>query len=177
MILGFLAFIIIILLPISIASMIAASTRGELHTRRFIARYGGKCPRCKSIHLRPATTIVKTSTTEGNTSTTTISNETTKWVCSTCGNQFTREDNGQKPTRKSKRASKRAKTSQNTAKWLAIILGLVGADSFYLRHTWFGILRILLTVSGVGLIISIPWWIISAVTISKHKDDWSEWVH
>lgn len=68
-----------------------------------------------------------------------------------------------------------------TAQKLSIFLGFSGADRFYMGHPWLGVLKLLPAISIFGgvftsLLIVIPWWIIDATVISRHKDDFDEWL-
>lgn len=73
------------------------------------------------------------------------------------------------------------KINFKTAQKLSIFLGLFGVDRFYLGHTWLGVLKLIPTISVFGgvfpaLLISIPWWVIDAVIVSQHKEDFNEWL-
>lgn len=57
----------------------------------------------------------------------------------------------------------------------AILFGLFGADRRYIGDVVLGNLKLLLTLFTLG-IYGLPWWITDIIIITKHKDDWEEWL-
>lgn len=70
---------------------------------------------------------------------------------------------------------KEPKIEYETARKKALFLGLIGADRRYLGDTGLANGKLALTICTLGLY-CIPWWIIDFIIITKHKDDWAEYV-
>ncbi|MBU4351618.1 MAG: TM2 domain-containing protein [Nanoarchaeota archaeon] len=63
----------------------------------------------------------------------------------------------------------RKKVNWNTAIILAIFLGWIGADRFYMGHIGLGIIK-LLTFGGYGI-----WWLIDIILIATKKISSVDW--
>jgi TM2 domain-containing membrane protein YozV len=57
------------------------------------------------------------------------------------------------------------KKTASVAYLLWLFLGLLGGHNFYLRRTWIAVAQLVLTITYVGLVISLPWIIIDAFLI------------
>lgn len=65
--------------------------------------------------------------------------------------------------------------SYKIARKKTILFGLFGADRRYIGDTVLGNAKLLTTICTFG-IYGVPWWIVDAIIITKHKDDWEQWL-
>ncbi|HJM04703.1 MAG TPA: hypothetical protein QF549_03700 [Candidatus Saccharimonadaceae bacterium] len=63
----------------------------------------------------------------------------------------------------------------NVALKRSILFGLWGADRRYIGDKGLGTTKLVLTLISFG-IYGLPWWIADIIIISKHKDDWEQWL-
>lgn len=57
----------------------------------------------------------------------------------------------------------------------AIYGGLIGLDRFYLGDKNLGITKLVISCCTLGLY-CVPWWIADIIIISRHKEDWAQWI-
>ena len=55
--------------------------------------------------------------------------------------------------------------SKGTAALWAFFLGIFGADKFYVGATGLGILQLVLTLTLIGLIVSVPWYYLTLLVL------------
>lgn len=68
-----------------------------------------------------------------------------------------------------------AELDYETARKKALYGGLIGLDRRYLGDKGLANGKLALTICTLGLY-GVPWWIIDYVIITRHKDDWSQWI-
>lgn len=68
-----------------------------------------------------------------------------------------------------------AELDYETARKKALYGGLIGLDRRYLGDKGLANAKLILTICTLG-IYCVPWWIIDYVIITRHKDDWSQWI-
>ena len=68
-----------------------------------------------------------------------------------------------------------AKLEYETARKKALFGGLIGLDRRYLGDNGMANGKLVLTICTLGLY-CVPWWIIDYITITRHKDDWNQWI-
>lgn len=68
-----------------------------------------------------------------------------------------------------------AEIDYETARKKALYFGLFGADRRYIGDTGLAKGKLALTICTLGLY-GVPFWIIDYVIITRHKDDWSQWI-
>ncbi len=54
---------------------------------------------------------------------------------------------------------------------LAFFVGLIGAHKFYLNQNGRGIMILLLTLTGVGMIVTVPWVVLDFFSLAMMSDD------
>jgi len=59
---------------------------------------------------------------------------------------------------------------------LTIFLGIVGGESYYMGDYRRGILMSIALISGVGLFISVPLWIVRCFTIQGECESYNDWL-
>ncbi len=62
-----------------------------------------------------------------------------------------------------------------TARKKALYFGLLGADRRYIGDKRLGTAKLVLSICSLGLY-GLPWWIADYIIITRHKDDWEEWI-
>jgi len=67
------------------------------------------------------------------------------------------------------------KPNYETARKKALYGGLIGLDRRYLGDKGLANTKLIITICTLG-IYCVPWWIIDFVIITRHKDDWSQWI-
>lgn len=67
------------------------------------------------------------------------------------------------------------KLDYETARKKALQFGLFGVDRRYLGDKGLANTKLALTICTLGLY-CVPWWIIDYVIITRHKDDWEQWI-
>lgn len=69
--------------------------------------------------------------------------------------------------------AKRDQKSHAVAIFLAVFVGTLGIDRFYLGHTGLGITKLVLTLSFVGLIVTVVWALVDLILIVTGKDKYN----
>lgn len=64
----------------------------------------------------------------------------------------------------------------NLALVLTIVLGIVGGESYYMGNYVRGILMSLALFSGIGVLITIPMWIVRCFTIAGECENYNDYV-
>ena len=71
---------------------------------------------------------------------------------------------------------RRFQKDPNLALMLTILLGIVGGEAYYMGQWRRGVLMSVALISGVGLFISIPMWIVRCFTITNECESYNDYL-